>query len=108
MFLFKTCILFTFLTALHRLGILSIDYSMQVFYGTSNNSSSFFGLSFIVIRLSSARKFSMGFKSGDCAGHFIIFTLPLHVIAEPFHLCVLDRYHADVPNNYDTIDKRKE
>ena len=90
------------MTALHHLGVLSIrlcKYSMDndshSHLRTSNNSSSFFGLCSIVIQLSWPHKFSMGFKSGDCAGHFITVAFLhslsyLRDIPEPLHLCVLD------------------
>ena len=90
------------MTALHRLGMLSIrlcKYSMdndsRPRLRTSNNSSLFFGVCPIVTRLSWAHKFSMGLKYGDCAGHFITVTFLhslsyLRDIPEPLHLCVLD------------------
>ena len=73
---------FAFTIALHRLGMLliklckySMDKDSHSRLRTSNNSSSFFRLGSVVIPLSLAHKFSMGFKSRGCAGHFITFTL---------------------------------
>ena len=75
---------------------------------TSNNSSSLFGLRSLVIRLSLAHKFSMGFKSGDCAAISLHSLSYWQGIAEPLHLCVLDRYHAEIQNCFHTVDEQKK
>ena len=119
---FKTCSLsiirwrsFRFYDS-HASSWHAFNKTMQIFYGqwlhprlrTSNNSSSFVSLRSIVIRLSWAHKFSMGFKSGDRAGHFLTVTFLFARYRWTTPLVCLGRYHAEIQNYFHTIDEQKE
>ena len=103
------------MTALHRLDMLlislckySMDSDAHPRLRTSNSSSSFFGLRSVVIQLAWPINFLWGLSPEIAQAISLHSRSYLRDIAELLHLCVLDRYHAEIQNYYHTFDEQKE